>query len=373
MNHRKSLAPPRKIVVALIVLLVFLQTGCGTLVGILKNAAGSRDGGKNVRAGMLDPRSPFDRARKEIGGLVQNGDFKLIDALANEARADKLRLEGGYWKLDAIYEALGNLYADGPGRQLADADWQTRIEALKRWRTGSPGSITARVALAEAYVNYGWFARGGGYVDSVSEDDLGLFKERLALADRELNQATELNLRCPRWFREKMIIQTAVGDSAVDFEQTYEEAIHFEPDYLQFYLVRSAYLTPKWHGAPGEWEAFVAALPAKLGKVKSKEIDIVYFVVVTDKLREPSLSLDYAKFDKMRLRQGFVELDMKYGADNLRLNQFAHIACLTGEFNEARNAFKRIGGSRDDDVWNEQTFTAMQRLAFENENGAANN
>jgi len=223
-----------------------------------------------------------------------------------------------------------------------------------------------RVALAKAYIGYGWFVRGKGYINTVTKENYDLLHERLDLAENELLEAHKLGVKCPRWYREMLYIGMAKGWSLDEFNEIYEEAIKFEPNYLQFYLVKSENVTPKWNGNQGDWEKFVDELPGKLAALETDESDIIYFTVVVNKLRDQSLNINYAMLSKERIKKGFSDMEKKYNVDNLRLNQFAFIACLVLEFSSAEEAFNRIGDDWNKEVWNEQTFRQMKQFANQN-------
>jgi hypothetical protein len=353
--------------------LFFIQTGCVPFAKIrksLENPAAERPTRKKELADEFNLKSASDVAQQEIYKLLLAKDFDSIEKIANDAREKKERLSGGYWKLDSLYEALTTIYSEYPGQEETDEMWKNRIELLKQWKENSPKSITARIALAKSYIAYGGFARGGGYIDTVSREGYRLLHERLDLAEKELAEAEELGIRCPRWYREMLYIGMFKGWSTDDFEQLYEEAINFEPGYLQFHLVKSEYLTPKWSGSQREWQKFVDELPGKLATLKTDETDIIYFVVVVNKMNDPSLNLNFAMFAKERIKQGFADLDKKYKTDNFRLNQFASISCMSGEYYAAQEAFDRIGNDWNKEVWSEKTFTAMKQLTFQAVNPA---
>ena len=64
----------------------------------------------------------------------------------------------------------------------------------------TPSRSLRRVALAEAYVNYGWEARGYGYGDTVSKDGWSLFDKRAKRAKEILERASKLPTKCPEWY-----------------------------------------------------------------------------------------------------------------------------------------------------------------------------
>jgi hypothetical protein len=356
----------------LAIVLVFLQTACLGLIDLRKNSRLSQNilpqNNKKVYAEEFVLKPDTNTVPKEINELLLANKFDEIEKIASQAREKKERLAGAYWKLDSVYKGLTNIYAEYPGQEITDEMWKNRIELLNGWKQSFPESITARVALAKAYLEYGGYARGTGYINTVSKENYQLFHERVGLALDELKEAKQLKEKCPGWYRELLYIAMVDGASSDEFNQIFDEAINFEPNYLQFYLVKSESVTPKWNGKPGEWQKFVDALPSKLATLKTDETDIIYFTVVVNKINDQSLNLNYAMLAKERIKKGFADIEKKYKADNLRLNQYAFISSLTLDFASAQMAFERIGGDFNKAVWGEQTFTEMKKMASQSGN-----
>ena len=320
---------------------------------------------QEMPASEVNPLSAKDVLEKQFFDHLEAREFAFIEAAADQARKKRERLPGGYWKLDSVYNGLMGMYAEYKGQKIKDEMWKNRIELLKQWKAEMPESITARVALAEARVSYGWFVRGNGYINSVSRADYESFGDQLNLADKELDDAVQLNAKCPRWYLQKMMIAMAQGRSHKAFDKIFDEAVKGEPDYLQAYLVKSEYLTPKWSGEDGEWEEFVDSLPSRLSTLKASDPDVIYLVVVANKMGDRSLPINWAMIAKDRTQKGFARIEEKYGMDNFRLNQYAYLSCLTMDLPNAQKAFERIGDQRDDEVWGPQVFNVMKKLAQE--------
>jgi Domain of unknown function (DUF4034) len=64
----------------------------------------------------------------------------------------------------------------------SDAVCNDQLETLHDWIQANPDSITARVALANTLVAYGWKARSTGYANSVTDSACKLLGERLTAA-----------------------------------------------------------------------------------------------------------------------------------------------------------------------------------------------
>ncbi len=335
--------------------------------GFLGTSQSTSKSGPPVQKGEVAPEfdsmDPMDIVEKEVQEKLAAGDFPGIDEMAKTARQKKERLKGGYWKLDAIYNGLAGFFSDYKGQRINEEMWLDRIKVLQSWKANFPDSVTVRVALAEANIELGWYARGHGYADSVSDRDYQLFTERLGAAESELREAYARSMRCPRLYRELLSLGTATGWPTEEFDKIYDEAIEYEPNYFQVQLIKSEYVMPRWNGKPGDWQSFIDALPAKLSSRHSDESDMIYFLVAADKLRDQRAGNNWAMISTDRFQKGFAELDRKYGADRYRLNQFAYLSCVTRNLSSARSAFDRIGNDRDSRVWSEKWFKMMKEMA----------
>jgi hypothetical protein len=371
MKKIQSVKLQPQVIFFLIIALIFLQTACSPSIKLSKEVKKSDSNNtykpnfKKKKAKEFDLNSPMDVAEKETYDFLLKKDFGAIERLANKARENKERLVGGYWKIDSIYEGLTGMYSEYPEQEITDQMWKDRIELLSNWKKESPNSITAGVALALSYIEYGWFARGFGYIDAVSDEDLRLLNERLSMAERELIEAKSLNIRCPRLYREELFLGMAKGMSQTEFNEIYEEATKFEPNYLQFYLVKSEYIMPRWSGKQGDWENYIDSLPDELAKLETDETDIIFFVVVAGKLADSSVNLSAIK-SRDRIYKGFDDLEKKYKSDKKRLNQCAYLSFVTSNIPGAKWAFTRIGNDWDKDVWrNKEKFNLTKQAAMQ--------
>ena len=79
--------------------------------------------------------------------LLQNEKFDELDCLADALRSNKTKFASGAWRLHSIYSGV-----DHPLRHATEEDWKEDLAHLQHWTEIKPLSITARIALARAYV-----------------------------------------------------------------------------------------------------------------------------------------------------------------------------------------------------------------------------
>ena len=284
--------------------------------------------------------------RGDIQTLLARRDFVGLDDAAENARASKARVKGGAWKLYLLYDVVSSPSA---GDKASDSDWGERLALLKDWVGARPGSVTAQVALAECYYNYGWAARGYDYADKVTEEGWKSSGARLDQASDILAEAMKLPTKCPHSYFLMLEIARSQGWPKAKARDLFESAIAFEPSYYHYYREFANNLRTKWSGAPGEADAFAEESARRLG---GREGPFVYFELASliycpcggEQPARPHLSWP-------KIQQGFAVLEADYGVTNLKLNRYAALAYLYQDAGVAREIFERIGDNPDPTVW----------------------
>jgi hypothetical protein len=281
-----------------------------------------------------------------IGLIFAQGDFAQLEKIAHQVRIDKSRLSGGVWKLFGFYEGVGH----PPDKDHAtDAEWSAHIEDLKKWIAAYPESASARIALAEAYLSYAWFARGSGYSNTVSDSSWELFGQRIALAKATLLEAAHLKEKCPYWYEAMQIVALAEGWDKKQVRELFDQATAFDPAYYHYYREYANFLLPKWYGEEGETQALAEEIASRLPEPDGS---IVYFEIASllacqcDKDRD---SVDGMSWPKVK--RGYAELIRLYGTSNLKANRFAYMSFMAKDRDAARSAFSTIGMDWNHLVW----------------------
>lgn len=290
--------------------------------------------------------------RVEVRGLFDRGAYSQIDALAAQARSQKLRFRGGAWKLNALYGTLGT-----PGALTStDAEWRSRMTRLEDWITASPASPTPRVALAHAYVRFAWKARGNGQANTVTKEGWTLFFQRIQSARTVLDDAAAAGARDPQWYREMQTVALAQGWDRGQVDALAKEALDNEPGYFYFGAAQTNYLLPKWYGKPGEAEQYAQQVADQAG---GAEGDAEYFQIAAEinccrHTQAPALSW-------ARVQKGFTALSQLYGATNHQRNVMAYLAVRAGDTETAQQLFERIGNNWDENVWRSKALFDASR------------
>lgn len=175
-----------------------------------------------------------------ISEMVHQERFDALDCIADRARANKERFPGGHWKIHELYKGLDEPV---PGKHATEEDWKDLIPLLQRWVETHPKSVTARVALASAWLSYAFESRGNGYADTVSQNGWKLYEERTAKAEQVLADAATLPVTCPESYVVKLNIAQNQSWDKDRILALYRESTKFEPGY--YYYGRAVAMLPR--------------------------------------------------------------------------------------------------------------------------------
>jgi hypothetical protein len=280
--------------------------------------------------------------------MLANKEYAKLDCVADLVRSTKQRFPGGTWKIHVFYFGL---QSPVPSPQHAtNHDWEQLLQQLQAWVEARPKSVTAHIALATAYLQYAWYARGSGYSDTVSDSGWKLFSERTAEGKQILQRALPLTPKDPELYLAMLTVGQNEGWSIEQMRALFTEASNFEPRYYYYARVFANYLLPKWGGEKGDAEEFLMQTADRLG---GDEGDAYYFLVANFMLcgcgsdDDPALSYP-------RMAKGHSALDKLYGTSMETLNRIAFLASLNGDAITALKAMDRIGDEWDREDWNKK-------------------
>ncbi|MGO8794176.1 MAG: hypothetical protein ACLQLC_05085 [Candidatus Sulfotelmatobacter sp.] len=290
-----------------------------------------------------------------VAALLKEKRYVELDCIADSARSSKARFSGGAWKIRSIYMGLA---WPRPGHPTEE-DWKKHFRQLQDWNDERPNSATARIALAESYIEYAWNARGNGYAESVTDSGWKIFDKRMEKARKILEANRTLAAKCPEWYLNMERIAQAQSWKPEAEDQLAEKAIAFAPEYQNVYRLHAQTLLPKWRGKKGDAERFLEAATDKLGGDAG---DAVYFLVTSSCF---CFGEELNQFSWPRLQRGFAANERLHGPSLNNSNWFAYLALQVGNDDIiADEAFKRISDKWDPDIWgNEESFKASKAHA----------
>ena len=298
----------------------------------------------------------------EIRDLVQRAEYDQLEGRADAYRISKSRFTNSFLKLRAFYSAFLDYPLDRD-----DTHWMQFIQSIERWVKQKPESVTARIALAQAYRRYAWKARGGGFATTVTPQGYRLMQERLGVAGQVLDEAKLLPQKCPGWYGAALSLALGTKMTREKYDSLFAESVRAVPDYDAIYDYTAYYLLPRWYGQPGEWESFAGKMMQRDDIPDAKEI----FAKIALYLN--SMGFFDSEFSSSRqssalLKESFLALQKHY-AHSLEINR---VFCLASvkmyDYKQIREQLKLIGGRFDPDCWQSQEkFQEVIQFAASND------
>jgi hypothetical protein len=271
-------------------------------------------------------------------------DFASISAEAASLRISKERLHGGYWKLRALYDAIEQPQAN----DHSDDAWQKIFAKLGRWRAQQPQDVTPVIALASAWREYAWRARGDGYADTVSATGWELYHSRIDKAGQILSEARNFNQKCPELYHEALRMGSDEWDRAT-LDEFFAEGTALEPTYYYLHQQKAMTLLPRWGGREGEWEQFADQAASKIG---GQQGDIVFFNIYS--LMKDMHNINFMPFHQQaapRLIAGFRAIEKLYGASSDELNKACMASLFIKDPKTTAELLARTEKDLDTDMW----------------------
>ena len=214
--------------------------------------------------------------------------------------------------------------------------------------------MTPRIALAYAYAEYGFFARGDGYASTVNNSSWSLFNDRIGQAASTLVDAAKLKDKDPQWFEVMQVVALSQGWKKDDARELFESAYAFEPLNYAYARRYANYLLPKWYGDPGDAEAFGQEIADRVG---GEQGDYLYFQVASVVACQcGAVQGELSRMSWPRIRKGYAALNDLYGDSALAENRYAIMAYETSDKPTALEAFAQIGDNWDKDVWQDRVY-----------------
>lgn len=280
----------------------------------------------------------------EARALFQSKDFAKLDTFVRTLRDSKQQFANGSWKSHCAYCGISL------PEESSVLDWETHLATLEQWTNAQPQSLTARVALADAFVSYAWKARGNGPASKVTEVGRLLFNARLTEAARVLVQARSLKEKCPYLWSVLFRTELGLSTDRKIFDASFKRAVAAWPDYTPFYQDRAWYFLPQWNGEKGEWESDLAKSADEIG---GEDGDILYARAVWSMHQSRLFSNIFtdSNISWSRVNKGFEAIEKRFPDSLQTQSEHAYLAALAEDAVTTHKYLALIQGKVDRAVW----------------------
>jgi hypothetical protein len=200
--------------------------------------------------------APWD-IRTQSRQLLLKKDFKGLDALAATVIAKGFDIRQDDPEIVAFYQ--GFQVSD----KKSEKEWQDRLQLLKEWVAADSNSVSAHIALANWYINYGWKVRGYGYAYKVTDQGWTTFKSSASSAAESVGAIpSEIHIDDPSYYDTLITICMMQG---CDMNESPKEkmfgylnqSIALAKEYEPIYLNARLFLMERWYGDHEEAEKWM--------------------------------------------------------------------------------------------------------------------
>ncbi|WP_254512780.1 WD40 repeat domain-containing protein [Anatilimnocola floriformis] len=191
--------------------------------------------------------------------LDPQASFDDLSARFATARQEMKQLPIGEFELQELYNAAIRT----PFRDKKAVE--ERVPILQEWATTKPEDPTPLIILARLYTTWGWEARGNGFINTVTGDGYLQFKDRLGEGLKYALAAEKLQPQDPELYRALVDLGKGLSAERKHIDRYVETGRKICPNYFPLYESTVEYLLPRWHGAPGDCEAFAESICAAVG------------------------------------------------------------------------------------------------------------
>jgi tetratricopeptide (TPR) repeat protein len=287
--------------------------------------------------------------------MLQNKRYDVLEKHLLSLLRERNRDKDGQFLLNLAYQKLCNV-------EETQNSYAKRVFQLKAWLTQQNSSHFANACLGNIYIRYAWYARGGGFANTITEEGNRLFEERLSTAKDYLEKAYSLDQSDAAVPAKLITVATGLGLERNEMERQFQRAILADPTDHQAYYNKLMYLTPKWFGSKEEM-FFFARESVKKAPTGSRIPGVLlaahwemYFRSGNDSsyFRDPNTWKEMKEVYRI-LTKTFPETKTTH-------NWFARTAYLAGDYETAREELKKIGDDWDKDAWgNKNAFEEVKR------------
>ena len=299
-----------------------------------------------------DDKADGPAMRRQAGCNAQRlfmaGDFGRLDALMNQSLIELEDFPDGSSRYEGIVGGLTDLFRFGNvapefafGRT---ADWRREIK----------NSIMAELVEALVFTEWAWSARGNGYANTVSNQNMALYAYRTKMAAAALDEIGGRASENPLWYTLSLEVGLDQRKDREKLQAIFDQGASVTSLYRPLYRRMLRILMPRWGGSYEEVDRFInrayALSAAKRGFERYAELYSVYARLEGDDL---DLFAD-SKAYWSAMRTGYLGLVKRYPKSDFVLNSFANFACRADDRDGYRELRRQIGRRISSTAWTDK-------------------
>lgn len=275
-------------------------------------------------------------------------DYAGLDALATDLRASRATFANGRWKLTKLYDSLADLERLEP-LETPMADMAARSEA---WVKAHPGSVTARIVLAEQRIQEAWLV-------DLDEDGAGpVYQGLLGKASAALAEALAVRRGCPHALATQLRVAAIEDDfrDATRATAVFRQAVAAEPDYQPYYDLYLQRFDTGYGGEASDWQREAEEI-AKAPGGAAHLAGAVWFSDVRG-----GSATGHARWSV--IQAGFRDLIARHPDAFELTSAYCYFAADFGDLAETRRLLDTVGVRMHERVWRDRDqFVKIHRWA----------
>jgi len=261
------------------------------------------------------------------------GDYESLESSMNQSMESLQDLPDGSSRYEGLVGGLIDLFRFGgltPDIAFGHtADWR------RRTKSSTMADLVEAIVLTE----WAWSARGGGYANSVTSQNMAVYTYRTEMAAAALDDLADRATNNPLWYTLSLDVGLDQSKDKEKLREVFDRGLTKAPQYRPLYRRMLRILMPRWGGSYEEVDKFINQIYAQTVKARGyeryAELYSTYARLEGDEL---NLFADTSAFWS-GMNTGYLGLLKRYPKSDSVLNSFANLACRaddTATYNRLR-------------------------------------
>ncbi len=299
-----------------------------------------------------DNKTDGPAMRREAGCNAQRlfmaGDFDRLDAIMNQSISELEDLPDGSSRYEGIVSGLTDLFRFG------NVTPEIALGRTADWRREIKDSTMAELVEAMVFTEWAWSARGNGYANTVSNQNMALYAYRTEMAAAALDELGERASSNPLWYTLSLEVGLDQRKDREKVQAIFDKGTSVTSFYRPLYRRMLRILMPRWGGSYEDVDQFInrayALSAAKRGFERYAELYSAYARLEGDDL---DLFAD-SKAYWSAMKTGYLGLVKRYPRSDFVLNSFGNFACRADDRDAYKELRRQIGQRISSTAWSDK-------------------